>query len=175
MKPQDRSAASEAGVTQSIAGGNETTLPANQPLTGPLLDAGEAATEAWFQRPARGVELSGKIFGDYELLERLGRGGMGVVYKARQRRLNRIVALKMIRSGELAGEDEVARFYTEAEAAAQLDHPNIVPVFEVGQHEGEHFFSMGYVDGPTLAQRIAAGPLLPREAAELLREICEGV
>jgi WD40 repeat protein/tRNA A-37 threonylcarbamoyl transferase component Bud32 len=116
-----------------------------------------------------------RYFGDYELLAEIARGGMGVVYKARQVNLNRIVALKMILAGQLANEAEVKRFYLEAEAAAGLDHPGIVPIFEVGQHEGQHYFSMGFVDGQSLAQKVAAGPLPPREAATLARQVAEAV
>lgn len=116
-----------------------------------------------------------RYFGDYELLEEIARGGMGAVYKARQRNLNRLVALKMILAGEFAGEDEVSRFKTEAEAAAQLDHPGIVPVFEIGEHNGQHYFSMGYVAGESLAHRLRDGPITSREAAQLLAQICEAV
>ena len=75
---------------------------------------------------------------------------MGVVYKARQTKLNRIVALKMIRSAELADDEQVKRFYTEAEAAAKLNHPAIVPVYDVGEANGQHYFSMAFVDGESL-------------------------
>ncbi len=114
-------------------------------------------------------------FGDYELLEELARGGMGVVFKARQVKLNRIVALKMILGGQFASDEQVRRFYVEAEAAANLDHPGIVPIYEVGQHEGQHFYSMGFVEGQSLSHRLADGPLPPREAAELIRKTAEAV
>ena len=116
-----------------------------------------------------------RYFGDYELQREIARGGMGVVYKARQVKLNRPVALKMILAGNLAGEAEIQRFYLEAEAAANLDHPGIVPIFEVGQHEGQHYFSMGFVEGQSLAQRVAEGPLPPREAASLMVQIAAAV
>src|SRR5262245_2584644 len=116
-----------------------------------------------------------RYFGDYELLRVLARGGMGIVYEARQVNLNRVVALKMILAGHFASDADVKRFYLEAEAAARLDHSGIVPIFEVGQHEGRHFYSMGFVDGQSLAQKVAGGPLPPRDAAALIREVAEAV
>ena len=112
-----------------------------------------------------------KYFGDYELLDEIARGGMGVVYRARQVNLNRIVALKMILAGQLAGSEDVQRFYTEAEAAAQLDHVGIVPIFEIGEHQGQHYFSMGFIEGSSLAQEISEGPLDPNKSARLLRDV----
>ncbi len=116
-----------------------------------------------------------RYFGEYELLEEIARGGMGVVYKARQVKLNRIVALKMILSGEPAGGEEVRRFKTEAEAAAKLDHPGIVLIYEIGEHNSQHYFSMGYVEGQSLADRVKDGPLPPRKATEIVKKAAEAV
>jgi serine/threonine-protein kinase len=114
-------------------------------------------------------------FGDYELLEECGRGGMGIVYKARQRSLKRTVAVKMILRGDFASEGDLTRFRVEAEAAGRLDHPNIVRIYEVGQWQGQAYFSMQYIEGTTLARLSAQGPLPPREAAGYLEPICRAV
>jgi serine/threonine-protein kinase len=115
-------------------------------------------------------------FGDFELLEELGRGGMGVVYKARQKSLNRFVAVKMIREAHLAAADQFERFRTEAEAAARLKHPNIVTVHEVGTVGGQAYLCMEFVGGRTLAERVRSdGPLPPQDAARLVAVIAGAV
>jgi serine/threonine-protein kinase len=116
-----------------------------------------------------------RYFGDYEIHAELGRGGMGVVYRARQVSLNKLVALKLIRSGLLASEDELRRFQTEAEALALLDHPGIVPIYELGEHDGQRYFSMKLVQGGNLADRLASYRADPKGAAELLAEAAEAV
>ena len=113
--------------------------------------------------------------GDYELTRVLGRGGMGVVYLANQKELQRPVAVKMIRSGVLAEQDEVKRFYTEAKAAARLHHPGIVSVFQFGRRADHHFFSMEYVDGTDLQKCIQAGPIEIHTAARHARDIATAI
>ncbi|MCM2373331.1 serine/threonine-protein kinase [Aporhodopirellula aestuarii] len=112
---------------------------------------------------------------DYTLLKVLGVGGMGVVYLAKQRDLDRLVAVKMIRSGMLAGKGEVRRFYTEARAAARLRHPNIVAVHQFGRRAGHHFFSMQYIEGKDLQRVLKKGPLPPRRAAEIVRDVARAI
>jgi serine/threonine-protein kinase len=118
---------------------------------------------------------SARTFGDYELLSEIARGGMGVVYRARQKGLNRIVALKMILAGRLAGEEDLQRFRTEAEAAAGLRHPNIVAVHEVGEIDSQLFFSMQFIEGQSLSQRLREGPVPGRVAAGYVRQLAEAI
>lgn len=135
--------------------------------------------------PGDGVHASGQgtagsaplpaPFGDFEPLEEIGRGGMGVVYRARQISLSRTVALKMILRGSLASPVDVARFRVEAEAAARISHPNIVQVYEVGEHEGQPFFSMQLIEGRTLGQRLQEGPLTAHEAVAILLPVCRAI
>jgi tetratricopeptide (TPR) repeat protein/predicted Ser/Thr protein kinase len=116
-----------------------------------------------------------RYFGDYEIEKELGRGGMGVVYRARQVSLNRPVALKMIKAGALADEAELRRFRNEAEAVALLDHAGIVPVYEVGEHDGQNYFSMKLVEGGNLADQLPTFQANPRAAAILMAETAEAV
>jgi TRAP transporter TAXI family solute receptor len=114
-------------------------------------------------------------FGEYLLEKVIGRGGMGVVYLANQVQLNRRVAIKMIRSGALASQAEVSRFYSEARSVAKLDHPNIVTVYHCGENAGHHFFSMDYIPGTDLAKRLAEGPMDPKEAVRYVRDVARAI
>jgi serine/threonine protein kinase/tetratricopeptide (TPR) repeat protein len=120
------------------------------------------------------AKLPTKVAG-YDILGELGRGGMGVVYKAKQAGLNRLCALKMVLGGGHASADNLARFKIEAEAIAQLHHPNIVQVYEIGEEAGCPFFSLEYIDGSSLQQKIDSTPQSATETAQLMQEICEGV
>jgi hypothetical protein len=151
----------------------ETTCPlcGHLPLTihpGEAVPApvGEAAssTGPW-DLPLRAAGADLPAVPGYEILGELGRGGMGVVYQARQVKLKRLVALKMILAGAHTGPELRERFRREAEAVARLQHPNIVQIYEVGEHGGLPFFSLEYVDGGSLARQITGTPLPPRAAA----------
>ncbi|HET6882644.1 MAG TPA: protein kinase [Pirellulales bacterium] len=149
---------------------------AGYPIDQAMTNRAEAETVGRAADPKSSFRfVEGRTFGEYELLAEIARGGMGVVFRARQMRLNRTVALKMILAGQLADQDDVRRFLSEAEAAAGLDHPGIVPVYESGELDGQHFFSMGFVDGQSLAALLAAGPLPPRKAAELISQVADAV
>jgi CHASE2 domain-containing sensor protein len=154
------------------------------PSEAPTLAPGAAAPTGAYS--PRGTRLDPAVPGDgaapepslvagYELIEELGRGGMGVVYKARQVGLKRTVALKMILAGAHASPDERARFRIEAEAVARMQHPNIVQVYEIGEHDGRPYFSLEFVDGGSLAQQLAGQPLPPRQAVELLLVLARAV
>jgi WD40 repeat protein/tRNA A-37 threonylcarbamoyl transferase component Bud32 len=127
-------------------------------------------------RVARDVNtVAGRLFGDYELIDEIARGGMGIVYKARQTSLNRLVALKMLRTSALVDADSPRRFRLEAEATANLDHPNIVPIYDVGECDGFSYFAMKLVDGGSLAQHLAAYTADPRAAAQLVATVARAV
>jgi eukaryotic-like serine/threonine-protein kinase len=168
----------DAPLSESAARPDEgATLPPTADFESPTVqpDAANKSTDKTHDGVTTEPLIGARTFGEYELLAEIARGGMGVVYKARQKRLNRTVAVKMILAGQLADQDDVRRFLSEAEAAAGLDHPGIVPVYESGEIAGQHFFSMGFVDGQSLAALLAAGPLPPRRAAELVAQVADAV
>ncbi len=148
-----------------------TVSPADVPAPGVPGGSWPTLAPACVQAPAG---MPGLVPG-YEVLEELGRGGMGVVYKARQARLNRLVALKMILSGDHARPAERARFRTEAEAIARLRHPNIVQVYEVGEHDGKPYFSLEFCPGGSLDKKLSGTPLPPREAARLVQTVARAI
>lgn len=156
-------------------GPSEQTLPGDSDRT--VAGSTERSFPAGHERAGNSQSVGPPVrsFGNYELIQEVARGGMGRVFRARHVALNRTVAIKMILAGQLASDSDVQRFHAEAEAVAHLDHPNIVPVYEIGEHEGQYFFSMGFVEGQSLAQRVATGPLPPREAATLVKTISEAV
>ncbi len=144
----------------------------------PVVDTAFAPTmDSHSQNHSKKFEIGDSLryVGEYEIVDEIARGGMGIVFRARQSKLRRDVALKMILSGRLASEADVDRFHREARAAASLKHPNIVGVHEVGQHEGHHYFTMDFVDGESLAHRISEGSLAPRRAAELIKTVAEAI
>src|SRR5262249_49762902 len=125
--------------------------------------------------PGEGGPFRGRLFGDYEVLGELGRGGMGVVYKARHLKLNRTVALKMVLAGGHASPEDLTRFLAEAEAVAALLHPHIVQLYDFGQHDGLPFFTLEFVPGGSLADKLSGTPLPSREAARLVEQLARGL
>ena len=158
--------------TPTPAGGASPNTPPRTPHPTIQLDLGkmrELVAEAGLK------SNQVRRFGDYELLEGIAQGGMGAIYKARQLKLNRTVALKTILSGMLAGEDQMKRFRAEAEAVANLDHPNIVPIYEVGEHEGQLFFSMRFIEGGSLDDHMKRFTPDPHASAVLMAKVARAV
>jgi serine/threonine protein kinase/Tfp pilus assembly protein PilF len=157
----DKSGATVDHSTQLRGSGRSTFTPAR--------DGRETASP-----PTEGRRDWPTVAG-YDILGELGRGAMGVVYKARQRGLKRLVALKMVLAGAHASEHQLARFHTEAEAVARLQHANIVQIYEVGERDGLPFFSLEYVDGGVLSQKISGKPLPAREAARITEQLAQAM
>jgi len=147
----------------ALDGALEETMPES---------AAEGGLPVFLSREDRGRQHR---FGDYEILEEIDRGGMGVVYKARQISLDRLVALKMLLFGPLGSKEFIQRFRVEASAAASLKHPNIIPVHEVGVYQGQHYLVMDYVAGQTLSKLTGGQPFRPRRAAACMKKIAEAV
>src|SRR4029077_18846554 len=143
---------------------------------GPLekLARGDVAPTSQGKTTARAAKLLGDL-GDYELLEELGRGGQGVVFRARQKSLNRTVALKIIGLGQWASKAHIRRFRLAAEAAASLDHPCIVPIYEVDERDGSCYFSMKLIEGGQLGEVVKLTPMPVRQAAELMAKVARTV
>jgi eukaryotic-like serine/threonine-protein kinase len=145
-----------------------------EPLAGEEGNAESRKRKAETDRDRTSLPLP-RSLGDYELLEEIARGGMGVVFRARQKSLGRIVALKLVMGGPVASAAALQRFQAEAQTAASLQHPNIVAIHEVGEHEGQAYFSMEYIEGRDLSQVLRGGPLPPRQAAGYVKAIAEAI
>jgi serine/threonine protein kinase len=174
----------EVAMTESNTKGH---LSEPSPAAGPASEAptlppssadgssGEPATVTFKETGAPSADRTMPVVQGYEILEELGRGGMGVVYKARQISLKRVVALKMVLAGAHASAEDVARFRREAEAAAQLHHPNIVQIHEIGEQDGCPYFSLEFMNGGSLAQRIHGAPQPARWSAQLIETLARAI
>src|SRR5437660_1164372 len=159
----------EAAIGGAVAGGDDPGRPASSmPATTP----DDVAPNCQKTASAAGLLVE---LGDYELLEEIGRGGQGVVFRARQKSLNRTVALKVISLGQWASKAHLKRFRREAEAAASLDHPGIVPIYEVGERDSSCYFSMRFVEGGQLDEVVRRAPMSIRQAAELIAKVARTV
>jgi serine/threonine protein kinase/Flp pilus assembly protein TadD len=165
-----------------------TSLPRTCPKCGAILAANARYCHACFLQTGLDLLVEGdntrddtpvsaplSEFGDYELFEELGRGGQGVVYRARQRSLNRTVALKIVGLGQWASTPQLKRFRQEAEAAARLEHPHIVPIYEIGEHDRSCYFSMKFVEGGQLDAALEKEPMAPQRVAELMAKVARTV
>lgn len=159
-------------MTESKRGASSATQPTQAPRDGTPVDGNDVPTMLDGQQKAHHAPQ--QWLGEFELLEEVGRGGMGVVYRARQLKLDRVVALKMILSGRLANAEDLLRFRTEAEAAGRLRHPNIVAVYDIDEFEGNHYFTMEFIQGQSLAQ-LTQGPLPARTAARYVCQIARAM
>jgi TolB-like protein/Tfp pilus assembly protein PilF/predicted Ser/Thr protein kinase len=158
-----------SALSGAVAAGDDCGSAENLQTNNARIEARTKATPKAF-----GAKLLGEL-GDYELLEEVGRGGQGVVFRARQKSLNRIVALKVIGLGQWATKVHLKRFRLEAEAAASLDHPCIVPIYEVGERDGQCYFSMKFVEGGQLDAVVARSPMSTRHAVELIAKVARTV
>src|SRR5436305_5104927 len=163
----------------SVAGGDSSAVAlakADDPgrVDDPARDETDVAAAGHNKKTARAAELLGEL-GDYELLEEVGRGGQGVVFRARQKSLNRTVALKVISLGQWASKAHLKRFRLEAEAAARLEHPGIVPIHEVGERDGSCYFSMKFIEGGQLDEVTRREPMPLRRAVELIAKVARTV
>src|SRR5213596_2936403 len=159
-----------AGVDSSA----EASAKADDPGRVDELSRDNAKPISGVKDAVRAATMLGEL-GDYELLEEIGRGGQGVVYRARQKSLNRTVALKVIGLGQWATQAHLKRFRREAESAANLDHPCIVPIYDVGEREGSCYFSMKFVEGGQLDEVVKRTPMLVRQATELMAKVARTV
>jgi len=181
QRPKDRPSAWEGPLPPGHADLAATT--SRQPLQSTDIESENVPHElstidnplAKFGVPVESLPAGTMLGADYEILRPIARGGMGIVYRARQRKLDRIVAVKMLRPGYLSGSVETQRFLTEARAAASLKHRNIVAIYDVGDFAGAPFFSMECVDGGSVADELREGPLSPRRAATLLQSVALAV
>src|SRR5438477_2043961 len=169
----------EAAIGGAVAGGGSSTVasakaddPGRKASSMPATTPDDVAPGK--EKTVRAAELLGEL-GDYELLDEVGRGGQGVVFRARQKSLNRTVALKVISLGQWASKAHLKRFRLEAEAAARLEHPGIVPIHEVGERDGSCYFSMKFVEGGQLDEVVRRAPMSIRQAAELIAKVARTV
>ncbi|MCH2210342.1 MAG: serine/threonine protein kinase [Fuerstiella sp.] len=160
-------------ITESATGSKITAMPEEMEVTVPPRKDFHSSPDV--SRTHTAQPAIPNRFDGYEIIEEIARGGMGVVYRAYQKSLDRVIAIKTVLAGNHASEDIIRLFRTEARAAAKLNHPGIVPVYDVGECHGYHYFSMPVIDGVSLSDRVARGPLDPDEAARLLQVVAETI